>query len=919
MLKRILIISVPAVVLIGLSVFILFGNRSIYQRSYAAEAVPVNAVLFIEKLDYTYFVSELKDESRLWRELLSYDYFSTFDSLFQQLNDQISRMPQLNRSILEGNLSMSVHLLGKNKLSALFYVALGEDASPADIDAEISSGLSPDAIVNERKYESVFLKDVSFKNTAAIKGFSYVVKDGLLIAGTSSILIEDAVRTLQSEAGIYQQEGFRKVGSSAGKYVLGHLYLNYPLLDHLFIPLVEGEFRADLTSIAGLAGWGEFDIDFRDEVLLLNGMTYADDTMKGWLNLFRGQSPVRLEAPSVIPSNAGEFFVAGFSDISLFAANFMEELKIRGTYNEFQAAEKTARSTLGEGFFMGLIELISDEIIWFTIEGQGRDTFNEVVMLEVRSRSEANETLSRWLSAMAAVKNDKVSDYTSSFQLDDQVSYTIYTFPEIYFQQGMISRLIKRHFAFYDNYIIFSDSQSAISRTIYQNILHKTLKNELYYVDLNNLISTKSNFTYFLKPSNYLDRQNHLLNRKVQQFVQEIAPSVRKITGVIIQYVNQDELFYSNISLGFTPSVKEKAHTVWESLLDSTATGKPWLVTNHYTSEKEILIQDKKNSIYLINSTGRVLWKLRLDSPVLGDIYQVDYYNNGKLQYLFNTVTGIHLIDRNGNYVERYPVNLRADATNGIALFDYDKRQDYRIFVACDDRKMYVYDLEGNIVTGWSFRGTEGIVVNPAQHFRIANRDYIVFSDPVRPYILNRRGTERIRVHEPVNVSENNVFYLDMNISGEGPRFVTTDPSGDVIGINLNGEVDRILEHSATSKHFFRIRDINQDGQLEFIFADKNILEVVDIKGKRLFSFKINSDIRTLPDIYQFSASDLKIGLTDTDSNQIYLIDSDGSLYEGFPLEGNTRFSIGYFAGSDSRFNLVVGSQNGFLYNYSIE
>jgi len=81
----------------------------------------------------------------------------------------------------------------------------------------------------------------------------------------------------------------------------------------------------------------------------------------------------------------------------------------------------------------------------------------------------------------------------------------------------------------------------------------------------------------------------------------------------------------------------------------------------------------------------------------------------------------------------------------------------------------------------------------------------------------------------------------------------------------------------------------------------------------------VKGSISEIPDIYKFSASDVKIGITDRTRNRIYLINSDGSLHEGFPLEGSTRFSIGYFAGSDSRFNLIVGSANNFLYNYSIE
>lgn len=919
MLKRVLTGAFFALVVIGFLVVLLFRNRHSYKESFAAEAVPANAVLFIDKLDYKFFSSDLQSESQLWEELLTHSYFHQFDSLFRRLNEYIARNPLLERCIEKENLGLSLHLLGRDRLSVLFYLSLEEDVSQSDMDAAIKSDFGEDVIVNERRYETVLLKDVSFKSSSRIKGFSYVITEGLLIAGTSSMLLEDAVRSLNSAGGIYHQNGFKKVAATAGKYVLGNLYLNYAYLDQLFLPVVSSEMQHEYSPLPELAVWGEFDIDLRENVWLLNGMTYADDSLKGWLNLFREQSPVRLEAPSFIPSNAIEFLAVGISDIQQFRSAFIEELKVRGQYTEFQSADNNSRKILGESMFSEILEMTNDEIAWFTLEDNRKERFNEVVMIEVRSRSAAMERLTRWVSEMAVLRGEGMQVYTDNYQLDDQVSYTIYTLPEQFYHQSIIARFIRSHFAFYDNYIIFSDSKEAISRTIYQNVLHKTLKNEIYFGELNNLLSTKSNLTYFLRPESYLVRKEHLMKKQVRQFSEDITETIRKIPGIIVQYAREGEMFYSNISLGYSPKLKERAHTVWESLLDTTVSGKPYLVTNHYTSEKEIMVQDMKNSLYLTNSTGRILWKVPMDGPVLGEIFQVDYYNNGKLQYFFNTAKGIHLLDRNGNYVDRYPVKLRADATNGIAMFDYDNRRDYRVFVACEDRRVYVYDLEGRIVPGWRFRRSEGIVQKPVQHFRIADKDYIVFSDQIRPYILDRRGDERVFIREPVAVSDKNVFYLDMNISGKGPRFITTDAKGSVIGINLNGEVDRVLDHSATSGHFFRIKDINQDGKTELIFADENALEVLDLKGERLFSFKIKSDIGTLPDIYQFSSSDLKIGLTDAESNMIYLINSDGTVYEGFPLEGNTRYSIGYFAGSDSRFNLVVGNQNGFLYNYSIE
>lgn len=919
MVKKLLIAGGMAVVCVGLLLYLLLGKNDVGQRVDAAEAVPSSAILFIEHIDYTFFSRELSANNQLWDELRSQQIFVRIDSTADRWADRLSRMPLVSSRLQEGAMSISLHLQGNSRHAALCLIALGDQLSPQQVDHEITEMAGTGAEINTRKYEAVELTDVSFGSSRGSDRFSYVITNGLLIAAESSILLEDAIRSLHSGGGIKNQDGFRIVAATAGKFVLGNLYLNYDRLDELFFPLVKSQYQRHLSSLTGLAKWGEFDLDLRGDAVILNGMTHASDSLAGWLNMFRNQAPVRMEATSFVPSNVSEFQAFGISDVNRFIADFKNELQKRDLLRRFQAMDTESKRVLGESVFSELLGLIRDEMAWFAMEDQKNESFHEVVILEVRSRSEAMARLTTWTSVLAAARGKELSDYTSHFRLDNEVSFDIYSFPEIHYDLPPVRKMLKTHFAFYDNYIILSDSEQAVSRTIYQNVLHKTLENELYYQHVNNLMSTRANVTCFIRPEYYLHRIGSVLDTKVQGMTDSIRGTLRKIPGIIIQFSSEGGIFHSNISLSYSQQIKEKALTVWESLLDSTIINKPWLVTNHYTSEKEILVQDATNALYLVNSTGRVLWKVPLGGPVLSDVYQVDFYENGKLQYLFNTPLSIHLIDRNGNYVERYPVKLRAGATNGISLFDYDNRREYRIFVAGNDRRVYVYDLEGKTVPGWSFRRAEGIVKQPVQHFRIGEKDYIVFSDGIRAYFLDRRGKERIEMQEPFAVSMNNQFYLDMNITGDSPRFVTTDSSGNVIGIGTNGETGKMLEHAASPGHFFRIKDLDQDGKPEMIFVDGNRLEVKDLSGRKVFSYKTEADIGMVPDIYAFSSTDLKLGLVDKAKNEVYLLNSDGTLYEGFPLEGNTRFSIGYFAGSDSRFNLVVGSLNGFLYNYSIE
>ena len=919
MLRKILIGGAMAVVFLGLVFLYFFYRNDTLEPARIAEAVPEDAVIFAHKIDYTYFTGDFRRENQFWRELTRNGDIARADSLIQQLSTSFNGSPLLLEMLEDQQLSLSLHLLGKDKLMPMFYLPLEEGMDKRDFRGIIGGILEKEDLVNERKYEAETLYDVSLHGDRLVDAFTYAIVKGVCILSPSSLLVESSIRSLNAGGNILQEPGFRSVHETAGRYVHANVYLNYRELDRLFVPFTHNRHWEKLQRLTRTASWSELDADFKEDALVFNGMTRAGDSLPTWLGMLEDQSPVRLESPSFMPSGTAWFLSLGVSEPERLFTRYREFLGSHEREDDFEREDDRLTGLFGSSPLQDILELMDDEIAWFTVDNNSGEGVDEVVMVESRSGSEARERLSGWIEQYASQQGVPVSRYTSEYVLDEQTRYPVYRLVVPLYEGFRAGTLFHSYFAFYDNYIYFADTKEALSRVIYQNVLHKTLVNTTGFGEVNEYLSSRSNVSVYLSPFEYLRWKKEELQPSFYRQVTELEEPLRKTAGVLMQFVSEDEMFYSHITLKYSSRIREKAMTVWESLLDSVAANKPTLVVNHYTQEKEILVQDKAHHLYLINSTGRILWKHPLTEPVMGAIYQVDYYDNGKLQYLFNTGSELHLLDRNGNYVERYPIRFRSRATNSIALFDYDNRGEHRIFVACEDRNIYLYDLEGNLVTGWKFRGSEGIVTKPVQHFRVEEKDYIVFSDPIRPYILNRRGRERVEPGRFFPVSKNNIFYLDMNVKEDHPRLVTTDSSGHVTAIDFNGEVQTILDHDATPGHFFRMQDMDHDGAPDYIFADGDELEVLDSGGEKLFSYRIKSDIILEPDIYRFSATDTKIGITDRERNEIHLVNADGTLYEGFPLEGMTPFSIGYFAGSDSRFNLIVGSANSFLYNYSIE
>lgn len=388
-----------------------------------------------------------------------------------------------------------------------------------------------------------------------------------------------------------------------------------------------------------------------------------------------------------------------------------------------------------------------------------------------------------------------------------------------------------------------------------------------------------------------------------------------RVQAVGYQFASSNGMIYNSLSIRFKEVTREESTTEWETLLDTIAGIKPFFFTNHTTGAKEIFIQDMKNNTYLINAAGRVLWKVSLNERIIGTIYMIDYFRNGKYQLMFSGKNYIHLLDRNGNYVERYPVKLRSPATNSLALFDYDNNLNYRLFIAGEDKMIYSYDKTGNVVKGWNPFRTTGYVKAGISYFKVSGKDYLVASDENSVYFLDRAGNKRVNLKESVTKASRSAMRLN---PGSEPSVVCTSPDGTVQHIYFDGSIKKFSLKKFSGDHSFDNFDVDGDGFGEYIFIDKGMLYLYDHNRSEMFSRDFGSIDLWGPISFIFSGSDRKIGVFDINKKQIYLIGIKGETMNGFPLRGASMFSIGKLS-DKSGWHLIVGGTDKFLYNYKID
>ena len=296
--------------------------------------------------------------------------------------------------------------------------------------------------------------------------------------------------------------------------------------------------------------------------------------------------------------------------------------------------------------------------------------------------------------------------------------------------------------------------------------------------------------------------------------------------------------------------------------LDKPAQTLPHFVTNHRTGEKEVVVQDRDNQLYLIGHDGKILWKKRLDSPIQGEIHQVDLFRNGFLQLAFNTLYSSYVIDRNGKEVAPFCLT-RKNSLLPLQIFDYDHNKDYR-FVICEDKRIYLKDRRGEEVKGFEgSRVPEGLK-SPPQHMRLGGKDFIVFAKANGQLsILHRNGSVRIPLKQTFDFSENPIVAYKDCIA-----FTTRD--GKLHYIDSQGGM-RQENLAVGAAHYFAVQGDTRvvlDGNSLYINQKKISLPYADYARPRLIS----------------TQKGLLIAVLDEQNHQLYLFSREGETLPGFPI-----------------------------------
>lgn len=878
----VLLISALAV----MGYFLQQGRKTLFTDPY--KSITQKACIVIETVDLQSFLNSLTTGKGLFGEMTKVKEFQNFNSSLKFIADQLNK-PGFKKLNTDGPAIISFYPAYEGPPEGLLSIAL-----PGEIRLrQMKELLSSSGIKNANISETIGVSALEIPYpSGGVSDTAFIsINQGLMLISSSGKIIREACSQMGSNNDVRELPGFSRVLLSAGKNEdkIFVVFRNLPLLLKSAFSDEGSVLKEKISMLAGTAG---ADIYINEEGLVLSGYTESIDSSQ-LLFRFKSVTPSEFHTYKILPSATVLFETLILPDAKL--GNKPENNLSAATFS----------------FASKLREYAGEEITRAYIDIKDRQAEdNTLFIYELKNKVQAEQLF----------LGEQGTGYDIQyFEPDDQIKIPVYktSFSGMInaFIPGFATKTDDSFFAFYDNFLVTGSSYVTISRLLYDNLLNKTLANDIIYRDFAGTLPSRAGYFFFCVPSRITGYLARYLNKDLVNSLRSNKSSIKKIQAAGYQLASSNGMIYNSLSIRFKEEAREESSTEWETLLDTTAAIKPFFFTNHITGAKEIFIQDIKNNTYLINTAGRVLWKVPLNERITGNVYMIDYFLNGKYQLLFSGKNYLHLIDRNGNYVERYPVKLRSPATNSLALFDYDNNQNYRLFIAGEDKMIYSYEKSGSVVKGWKPFRTSGIVTSEISYFKVSGKDYLVVSDESSLYFLDRTGNKRVTLKEAVTRAKGSALRLS---PGSDHYLICSSPNGTVQHIYFDGSVKKFSVNKFSIDHSFDIFDVDGNGFGEYIFIDKGILYLYNHNKQLMYSREFGSSEIGGPISFVFSSSDRKIGLFDIDKKLIYLVDKNGETMNGFPLRGASMFSIGKLS-EKSGWHLIVGGTDRFLYNYKID
>ncbi len=783
----------------GLGVWAYFNLKNNKKPNIEAlTLLPDSCLVYLSTVDFFSLDKKMTSQSLIVDKLKLFNDINSFCNTLRQFDSLFSSQPLVKDEISNNTIHLAIYGKNLNWLAAFNVKQLGQQKKVND---EISKLFHANP-VEKNVYEFELRKNVKFY---------FSVNNGVVVISNTLQKINEALTA--SSKKLYNNPSFLEFKSALEENSLLSVYVNHELYRKS-----EAIKRLNLPAIC-MNGFYSGMVDIQPSELKINGYLKPDSL--SLVSMFAGQEPQAPDFMNALPFACNYFQAYGFSSLSAIKPR-LDQWQLPEQKEFWQLVNDSALYNLNKAFYSN----VADHIVAFE-SGASKQKF---VMLKA-----VDSTLA--LEHLKAMSDTMVTKNTSSFfrlkQLQGGAELRLC---------NPLSDCATKYAAWYGSHLYFSGNEDDLAQLLYN------LKSGMIITENTSFNRYRSqNFT---ETFNYLVYSIPSLDKTGREAFFNFSSSSKNdpfenfkhFSFSITNHKNKMEFRWH--LLNETETVNKEQNILWALQLDTACNMTARSFVNHVTRENELLVQDEGLKLYLLNAKGTVLWKKQLKEKISSELFKVDIFKNNKYQLLFSSKNQLHLIDRNGNYLPGYPLNLPAESCSPLSVFDYDNTRDYRLFIACKNNQVYNYSITGKKQEGFVTVRTDNKVRLPVQYIKVGKSDYLVALDEEgKIYTFSRRGEGRIGLKNKTT-SNCTAFYLDATANINSTYLVYSDDKNSLINkisftdkkeiIKLNYDVENAAVNFCESVE-------RQTAMI--IFTRLNAVMAYDLNGNLLFSRPFDNDL----------------------------------------------------------------------------
>jgi hypothetical protein len=757
----------------------------------AIDVLPDSAVCVISSDNFNELANKIANQNLIWQKLVDIQEFGKINQHLCFFDSIIGE----NKNLKEFFNKRSIHLAvypEKEITSTLVVFNLNDEAQQEEFLKMVSSTI-----------KGVASETGDFEFNVEKTKYYLKASRGVVAIASNKKLIESAFNEKNKKQ--KANNDFSSLRKLMDKENVCHAFINFNYLSAANAKIETNELIFSGQAIC--------DVEFNPDEITFNGFINPDSNSV--LNTLAGQQTQACDFLSILPFNTISYKALGISDYPLWKKQLNISQEQTGKYWKSinDSAMFNVERQLTENIGTKLLE----------IEIKYNAVISKAFVCEVRDTAEVNEVL-KYISDSVFVFQNVKTGRLKNKALTEVLCGNVYAVSSVY--------------AFvFGNYFVVSETKE-LNEYYINSVVNNAMatQNEAFMAYAKDNLNANFNYQYYSVPNKNLPTIKNAFG-----FVgDEQLKTFDKLSDLSITFSNYKNALQFRTNLKYQQATNNKdVPGLWTFEADTVLNNRTWTFVNHKSSENELLVQDAKNNLYLVNATGNSLWKKEINEAIASDIYTVDAFRNNKFQLLFNTANYLHLIDRNGNYVEGFPVKLPARATNALSVFDYENTKEYRLLIACADKTVYNYNCNGTKNEKFAPIKMQNETSLPVQYVKVGASDYLVICDAGgRIYVYSRRGAGRIDFSNSVLEQSVN-YFVDAGNNIQNSKIVYLDDKNSLLeSISLDDKKTAVKLSEEFEEATISFEKIDDDKKTDIMILDKSKLKCYDFSGNEIFSYE---------------------------------------------------------------------------------